>query len=172
MTCILGIDPGTRITGFGVIRLSTSSQSMLYLDGGCIRTKTDSPLSERLALIFRGLQEILALHQPEQVAIEQVFLKQNVLSALKLGHARGAAMTACALLNLPIAEYSPRAIKQAVVGYGGAEKAQVQKMVVDLLNLERTPSTDAADALAVAVCHGFHQTRRMYYDSMVKWSRR
>lgn len=170
MTYILGIDPGTRITGFGVIRLS--SQSMCYVDGGCIRTKAESPLSERLALIFKGLQEILTLHQPQYVAIEQVFLKHNVLSALKLGHARGAAMTACALLDLPIAEYSPRAIKQAVVGYGGAEKVQVQKMVVDLLHLERTPSTDAADALAVAVCHGFHQTRRISYDSLVKRTRR
>lgn len=166
MTIILGIDPGSRITGFGVIRCSQSR--LEYLDCGCIRTHSESPLAERLGLIFKGLQALLLLHRPEQVAIEQVFLKQNVMSALKLGHARGAAMSACALHQLTVAEYSPRAIKQAVVGYGGAEKAQVQKMIVDLLRLNQSPSADAADALAVAVCHGFYQTRRQSYDSLVK----
>jgi crossover junction endodeoxyribonuclease RuvC len=157
MTIILGIDPGSRITGFGVIHLNTQTRALRYLACGCIRTLEKETLSERLGLIFKGLQDIIQTYKPNVAAIEQVFLKQNVLSALKLGHARGAAMTACAVFDLNVAEYSPRAVKQAVVGYGGAEKVQVQAMIMDLLKLNHKPSADASDALAVAVCHGFHQ---------------
>lgn len=157
MAIILGIDPGSRITGFGVIHMNTKDRKMSYIASGCIRTISEESLANRLGLIFKGIQEIINTHRPDNVAIEQVFLKHNVLSALKLGHARGAAMASCALFNLPVSEYSPRSIKQAVVGYGGAEKTQVQKMIVDLLKLDKSPSSDAADALAVAVCHGFHQ---------------
>jgi crossover junction endodeoxyribonuclease RuvC len=152
MTIILGIDPGSRVTGFGVIHLTPQSRGLRYLACGCIRTLEKETLSERLGLIFKGLQDIIQIYKPTIAAIEQVFLKQNVLSALKLGHARGAAMTACAMFDIPVAEYSPRAVKQAVVGYGGAEKIQVQTMIMDLLKLDHKPS----DALAVAICHGFH----------------
>ena len=156
MTIILGIDPGSRITGFGVIHYNHQNRRLKYLACGCIRTLEKEFLSERLGLIYQGLQDIIQTYKPSVAAIEQVFLKQNVLSALKLGHARGAAMTACAVYNLHVAEYSPRAVKQAVVGYGGAEKIQVQTMIMDLLQLDHKPSTDASDALAVAICHSFH----------------
>jgi crossover junction endodeoxyribonuclease RuvC len=156
MSIILGIDPGSRITGFGVIHYNHQYQELKYLACGCIRTLEKENLSERLGLIFKGLQDIIQTYKPTVAAIEQVFLKHNVLSALKLGHARGAAMAACDMFNLSVAEYSPRAVKQAVVGYGGAEKLQVQTMIMDLLKLDHKPSADASDALAVAICHGFH----------------
>lgn len=156
MAVILGIDPGSRVTGFGVIHVKNNTNAVSYLASGCIRTQDAETISERLALIFKGIQEVIQIHRPDEVAIEQVFLKENVMSALKLGHARGAAMVACSLSALPVAEYAPRVIKQAVVGFGGAEKSQVQKMVVDLLNLNRAPALDASDALAVAICHANH----------------
>jgi crossover junction endodeoxyribonuclease RuvC len=156
MPIILGIDPGSRITGFGVIHTTSGSKKMTYVASGCIRTVQEGSLTQRLGLIYDGIVEIIKNFSPNQVAIEQVFLKHNVMSALKLGHARGAALAACAKYYLDVSEYSPRAIKQSVVGYGAAEKTQVQQMVVELLKLTRTPQADASDALAVAVCHGFH----------------
>lgn len=151
MTVILGIDPGSRITGYGLIR--SQGNSLHYLDSGCIRTTTAKVLSERLLLIFEGIQSLMTNFKPDEVALEQVFMHQNANTALKLGHARGAAMVACARPGVLVSEYSPRQIKQAVAGYGAADKAQIKHMVVQLLNLTRAPQIDASDALAVAICH-------------------
>lgn len=156
MSVILGIDPGSRITGYGIIK--ASDHQVHYIDSGCIRT-SEGELSQRLLQIFNGICEIMEQYHPNEVAIEQVFMHQNPSSALKLGHARGVAMVACASHRLPVSEYSPRAIKQAVAGYGAAEKTQVQHMVVQLLNLNASPQSDAADALAIAICHSYrHNT--------------
>ena len=148
---ILGIDPGSITTGFGIIRQEENKQ--IYVVSGCIKIG-NKPWAERLLQICQDLTEIVKEYLPEQAAIEQVFVNKNVSSALKLGHARGAAMLAVASLGISIAEYSPRKIKQAVVGHGGAEKVQVQHMVKTLLGLSTVPKTDAADALAIAICHG------------------
>lgn len=157
MTVILGIDPGSRVTGFGLVHVKNMSNQIAYLASGCIRTIKAETLTERLGLIYQGIQEVIEIYRPQEVAIEQVFLRDNVMSALKLGHARGAAMVACSVHALRVAEYAPRVIKQAVVGFGGAEKNQVQKMVVELLQLNQSPAADAADALAVAICHANHE---------------
>lgn len=149
-TIIVGIDPGSRFTGYGIIQSGKSQ--LTYLDSGCIKLGT-SPFSERLEKIFNGLQRVLNQYQPTEAAIEQVFFHINPNTALKLGQARGAAITALAVAKLAISEYSARQVKQSVVGYGAANKDQVQQMVRLLLNLNSTPQADAADALAVAVCH-------------------
>lgn len=156
MTIILGIDPGSRVTGYGVVREERGK--FQYLDSGCIRTSTESGLGPRLMEIFNGICELLEQYSPDEAAIEQVFVHQNPSSALKLGHARGAAMVAMASHRTPIFEYSAREVKQSVVGYGAAEKAQVKQMVMSLLLLNRAPQNDAADALAIAICHS--HTRR------------
>lgn len=148
---ILGIDPGSITTGFGVIRQERDKQH--YVVSGCIKIG-NKPWAERLLQIYQDLTEIVRTYVPEQAAIEQVFVNKNVASALKLGHARGAAMLAIANVGINIAEYSPRKIKQTIVGHGGAEKIQVQHMVKALLGLHSIPRTDAADALAIAICHG------------------
>jgi crossover junction endodeoxyribonuclease RuvC len=148
---ILGIDPGSRITGFGIIKQEGDKQ--IYVTSGCIKVAGKS-LDARLTQIYSDLTMLVQQYLPEQVAIEQVFMHKNASSALKLGHARGVAMLAIAKLGIAVAEYSPRKIKQAVVGHGGAEKSQVQHMVKILLGLSSVPATDAADALAVAICHG------------------
>ena len=150
MTIILGIDPGSRITGYGIIR--EEKGKFQYIDSGCIRTSLES-LSHRLMDIFNGICELLDLHSPDEVAIEQVFMHQNPNSALKLGHARGVAMVACASHRVNVSEYSAREVKQSVAGYGAAEKSQVKHMVVTLLMLNSSPQSDAADALAIAICH-------------------
>ena len=147
---ILGIDPGSRVTGYGVIRFAENHYT--YLGSGCIRAQ-DGELAERLALIFNGVSTIIKEYRPQMFAIEQVFMAKNPDSALKLGQARGAAIVAATQANLPVSEYAARQIKQAVVGKGSAEKSQVQHMVTHLLNLSSTPQSDAADALAVALCH-------------------
>lgn len=155
MTIILGIDPGSRITGFGVIRMD--GHRAVYIDSGCVRI-ADLELAERLRLIFAGISEIVRTHNPAQVAVEKVFMNRNADSAIKLGQARGAAIVAAANLGLPVFEYSPNQIKQAVAGRGHAEKEQIQQMVKTLLGLSAAPAPDAADALATAVCHGhMHQ---------------
>lgn len=151
MTIILGIDPGSRVTGYGIIK--EHNRKLEYLDSGCIRTTADSALSERLLQIYNGICHLMDQYSPAEVAIEQVFMHQNPSSALKLGHARGVAMVAAASHRVSVSEYSPREIKQTVVGYGAAEKAQVGHMVVQLLSLNSAPQTDAADALAIAICH-------------------
>ncbi|MFZ4076366.1 MAG: crossover junction endodeoxyribonuclease RuvC [Legionellaceae bacterium] len=152
MTVILGIDPGSRVTGYGIIK--DTGSTLTYLDSGCIRT-SDGELSQRLLEIFDGICELMESYHPNEVAIENVFFHQNPSTALKLGHARGAAMVACASHRVFISEYSPREIKQAVVGYGAAEKDQVKAMIMRLLMLSHAPQTDASDALAVAVCHSY-----------------
>ncbi len=150
MTTILGIDPGSRNTGYGLI--STDGHRHLCLAHGHIPAAGDG-LAERLHEIFESLAQVIRTHQPEEVAIEQVFTCRNHQSALKLGQARGAALVACAQYALPVFEYSPKTIKQAVVGHGSADKAQVQHMVRSLLNLKHAPQVDAADGLAIALCH-------------------
>ena len=138
---------------------------MAYVASGCIRAKGDS-LPERLGVIFAGVNAIIREFLPEEMAIEQVFMNKNADSALKLGQARGAAICASVHSKLPVDEYAARAIKQAVVGKGGASKEQVQHMVCVLLSLSKKPQSDAADALGVAVCHGHHsQTRHRMQDS-------
>jgi crossover junction endodeoxyribonuclease RuvC len=153
MSIILGIDPGSRITGYGVIRFVGGKP--YYVASGCIRTNTQSDLGDRLFEIFEGLREIIQTHQPMEAAIEQIFMHENPGSALKLGQARGVAIVAAAQYAIPVSEYSARQIKQAVVGYGNAEKKQVQMMVKELLGLSSCPQADAADGLAVAVCHAY-----------------
>ncbi|MBV7315707.1 crossover junction endodeoxyribonuclease RuvC [Shewanella sp. NIFS-20-20] len=150
MSIILGVDPGSRITGYGVIKCVGRQQ--IYLGSGCIRTSSDE-LSLRLKQIFDGLSQIISQYQPDQFAIERVFMAKNADSALKLGQARGAAIVAAMNADLPVAEYSATQIKNSVVGTGRAEKAQVQHMVSALLKLPAPPQADAADALAVAMCH-------------------
>lgn len=147
---VLGIDPGSRITGFGLIEHRQNKTH--YLGSGCIRVQGDE-LAGRLDQIFAGITQVIQQYRPDQFAIEQVFMAKNADSALKLGQARGAAIVAATQQGLPIAEYSARQIKQSVVGKGSAEKTQVQHMVMHLLSLAKKPQSDAADALAVALCH-------------------
>lgn len=151
MTIILGIDPGSRITGYGLIK--EVNRQLAYVDSGCIRTTPTHELSQKLLQIYDGICELMDRYNPDEVAIEQVFMHQNPNSALKLGHARGAAMVAAASHRVNVSEYSAREIKQTVVGYGAAEKDQVNHMVVQLLGLNKSPQSDAADALAIAICH-------------------
>jgi crossover junction endodeoxyribonuclease RuvC len=156
MTIILGIDPGSRRTGYGLIRLEGNRH--IYLSSGHLDLTSHTGL-ERLRPIFCGLQQIIATYQPSEVAIEQVFMHNNPGSALKLGQARGAAIVA---VDLPLAEYSARQVKQSVVGKGNASKEQVQFMVRRLLNISGDVQADAADALAIALCHAhFRRVKKM-----------
>jgi crossover junction endodeoxyribonuclease RuvC len=154
MTRILGIDPGSRLTGFGVIE--TDGARTAHVASGCLLARAQS-LALRLRSIFEGITEVIVSHRPEEMAIERVFLHRNPDSALKLGQARGAAICASAMLGVPVFEYTSTQVKQAVVGGGHAAKAQIQYMVRLLLNLPQVPQADAADALAVALCHGHRQ---------------
>jgi crossover junction endodeoxyribonuclease RuvC len=147
---ILGIDPGLRVTGFGV--LDKDGQRLSYIASGCIKTP-DSELPDRLRVILKSLSEVIGQHHPGEVAVEKVFVNVNPQSTLLLGQARGAAICAAVLANLPVAEYTALQVKQAVVGNGHAKKEQVQLMVQRLLKLSGTPGPDAADALACAICH-------------------
>lgn len=165
MAIILGIDPGSRVTGYGVIRQIGSKSE--YLGSGCIRLKAEE-LPMRLHQIFNGVSEIIQQFKPDYFAIEQVFMAKNPDSALKLGQARGAAIVAATQYDLPVAEYSARQIKQSVVGKGSADKTQVQHMVVHLLKLTSTPQSDAADALAVALCHNHTQQSLLRMSGQVK----
>jgi crossover junction endodeoxyribonuclease RuvC len=151
MERILGIDPGSRVTGYGVI--DSDRGNLIFVACGVVKTTPNYPFANRLNEIFDGINEVIQLHDPEVAAVEEVFLSQNPGTALKLGQARGAAVVAAMQNGLSVSDYSPRKIKQAVVGYGQAEKEQVQHMVRVLLNLKGMPSNDAADALAVAICH-------------------
>lgn len=150
MALILGIDPGSRKTGFGIINAQGARLS--YIDSGVIRIPDDT-LPERLKYIFDAISQIINEHCPQEMAVEQVFMAKSAGSALKLGQARGAAIVAAATMDLPVAEYEARKVKQSVVGNGAADKSQVQHMVKTLLGLPRAPQEDAADALAVAMCH-------------------
>ena len=151
MTRILGIDPGLRITGFGV--LDQSGNTLAYVTSGCIRTPQQGALSTRLKAILDGLAEVIDQNRPEQIALEKVFVNANPQSTLLLGQARGTALCAAVMHDLPVAEYTALQVKQAVVGNGHARKDQVQEMVKRLLRLAGAPSPDAADALACAICH-------------------
>lgn len=151
MTRILGIDPGSRKTGYGIIDMSEGRP--VWVDSGCIRLKADD-LPNRLRILNENLQAILAQYQPDEMAIEQVFMHRNADSALKLGHARGVAISVVALQHVPVHEYSATQIKKAVVGKGNAAKEQLNHMITAVLNLSAMPQEDAADALGVALCHG------------------
>jgi crossover junction endodeoxyribonuclease RuvC len=153
MKIILGIDPGSRITGYGIIK--SDGVRHVYVASGCVLTTGE--MSLRLGQIFSGISQVIQQYLPHEVAIEEVFVNRNVSSALKLGQARGAAIVAAASQTLSVAEYSTRRVKQTVVGYGNADKLQVQHMVKCLLNLSGKIAADAADALAVALCHANSQ---------------
>jgi crossover junction endodeoxyribonuclease RuvC len=150
---VLGIDCGSEYTGYGVVEEAGDGRLICHA-AGAIKLKAGSPMAPRLQKIFSGLTAIIAEHQPEAAAIEDVFYAINVKTALKLGQVRGVAMLAASHCGLPVAEYSPLSIKSAVVGYGRADKQQVQQMVTRLLGLAEPPEpTDASDALAIAICH-------------------
>ena len=152
---ILGIDPGSRITGYGLIEVQGSRSLCLAYD---VIRLPEKPLEQRLLLLLNTLREVITAHQPQEVAMEQVFVRRNVASALVLGQARGAALCAVAEAGLPLHEYAPASIKQAIAGNGRAEKPQIQRMVKILLNLPDAPAEDAADALACALCHAHGRT--------------
>jgi crossover junction endodeoxyribonuclease RuvC len=150
---VLGIDCGTEYTGYGIVELAPTGK-LTCLRCGAIKLSPKEPLPLRLNRIYAQLEKLILDHQPEQVAIEDVFYALNVKSALKLGQVRGVAMLAAAAAGLEVSEYAPLSIKSAVVGYGKAEKQQVQHMVTQLLNLAEPPEpADASDALAIAICH-------------------
>ncbi len=154
MSLILGIDPGSRKTGFGIISYACGRSE--YVTSGVIRLP-DGALPERLRIIYQSVLELVDLHCPRELAIEQVFMSRSAGSALKLGQARGAAIVACVAREMAVSEYSARQIKQSVVGTGAADKGQVQHMIRALLNLPAEPQEDAADALAAALCHAHMQ---------------
>jgi crossover junction endodeoxyribonuclease RuvC len=151
---ILGIDPGSRLTGYGII--DESANGFQYVTSGSVKMASD-PFPDRLKQLFQGLLQVVDRYQPEQMAIEQVFMHINADSALKLGQARGAAICAVQAAGLPVFEYSARQVKQAVVGKGNADKTQVQHMVKILLNIQGEMQIDASDALGVCLCHAHHQ---------------
>lgn len=149
---VLGIDPGTALTGFGFIEVSDRGE-LSVLDYGVISTPARQKMEYRLLTLYQGLQEKMLLHKPAYGAVEKLFFSNNVTTAISVGQARGVALLCMAEAGIPIAEFTPNEIKQAVVGYGGAEKHQVQMMVKAILELDEMPKPDdAADALAVAIC--------------------
>ena len=151
---ILGIDPGSRTTGYGLI--DNQPGKMTYIDSGYIRVAGDS-LAEKLGDIFSSINQIIQLHHPVQMGIENVFMHKNADSALKLGQARGAAICACHQAGVSVFEYAPRQVKQSLVGQGGAHKDQVKHMVQALLGLRKDLQSDESDGLAIAICHAQHQ---------------
>jgi len=156
---VLGIDCGTERTGYGVIE--SDGRTHRLISAGVIRTRTQSPLQARLEEISRGLRGVIARDQPKAAAVEEVFYSTNVKTALKLAHVRGVALLLISEAGLELGEYSPLEIKISVVGYGRAEKRQVQVMVASLLSMEApVASEDACDALAVAMCHAMHRSAR------------
>jgi crossover junction endodeoxyribonuclease RuvC len=149
---VIGIDPGTANTGFGVVR--TVGERMVALDGGVIETASELPVGERLAALHDSLDELIRWHEPKAMALEDLFFGQNVASALSVGEARGVALLVAAKHGLRCFDYTPQAVKKAVCGSGSADKGQVQRMVATLLGLPEPPAPDhAADAFAVAICH-------------------
>ncbi|MFC2023544.1 crossover junction endodeoxyribonuclease RuvC [Chloroflexota bacterium] len=154
---VLGIDPGTAITGFGLVR--EEDDNLALVDAGVITTPASQPLATRLQTIYCGLTKVVQGSRPDAAAVEELFFSRNVRTALSVGHARGVVLLALADADLPISEYKPLEVKQAITGYGGADKRQVQEMVRLLLGLDEAPQPDdAADAVAVAVCH-IHSAR-------------
>ena len=169
MAIILGIDPGSRVTGYGLI--NAVGNKLEYVGCGCIRTQTQD-FPQRLQIIHAELVKVIEQFSPQQSAVEEVFMGRNASAALKLGHARGAAMVACLSNELPLAEYSARKVKQAVVGNGAADKAQVQHMVKALLSISDNIAEDAADALAVAICHAHTQASLIRMAGAKSYSRK
>jgi crossover junction endodeoxyribonuclease RuvC len=163
---VIGIDPGTATTGFGLV-LEEEDGSLKVIDYGAIQTPPGIAMPERLLSLYERLKEVLLLHRPESGAVEKLFFQRNVTTAISVGQARGVALLALAQMKLPVMEYTPLEIKQAVAGFGGAGKMQVQQMVRALLNMDEIPRPDdAADALAVAICH-LHSAgmRRIYQEN-------
>ena len=158
---VVGIDPGTAITGYGIIR-ELENGDLEWISHGVVKTPSDWDEPQRLLELYQKLNEIIIFYKPDCCAVEKLFFQKNVRTAIQVGQGRGAALIAAATAELPVGEYTPLEIKQAVVGYGSADKRQVQKMVKALLNLKEIPKPDdAADALAVAICH-LHSTRNQY----------
>ena len=155
---ILGLDPGSRHLGFGVLTLNRLTNQYSYLASGCLHLK-DSGLGIKLTKIYEAIKELAIKYRPSEVAVETVFVKLNPASAIKLGQARGAAIAAAVSQGASLAEYSPRAVKQALVGYGSAEKIQVQQMVKLLLKQPKLSQLDETDALAIAICHAHSRTK-------------
>lgn len=150
---VLGIDPGTATTGYGLVK-EKQDGSLEVVDYGVVETTAGQPMSQRLLTLHQRLSEIILLHRPQSGAVEKLFFQRNVRTAISVGQGRGVALLALAEAGLPVGEYTPLEIKQAVAGYGGADKNQIQHMVRALLNLDELPRPDdAADALAVAICH-------------------
>lgn len=155
---VIGIDPGIAITGYGLIKTDRRNEYQC-VDFGVITTKAGLPDAERLSILYSELTEVIHLHRPDTSAVEKLFFQKNVKTAISVGQARGVAMLTLAQANLAVEEYTPNEIKQTVCGYGNAGKRQVQRMVQTLLNLQDLPKPDdAADALAVAICHITHQS--------------
>ena len=163
---ILGIDPGSRITGYGII--DVEGNRLRHVDNGIIKTRSSDVLPLRLKVIYDGLTSILKEYSPESVAVEQVFMAKNPRAALTLGHARGTAVLAAVNLDLEVLEYSALQVKSAVVGYGHASKQQVQQMVKALLNLPEIAQEDASDALAVAICHANSRTLKQAVSNAIR----
>ncbi len=155
---VIGIDPGSVVFGYGLIEQNGSA--LIHLECGCHRIRDKSSFAARLKEIFVLIQEVLERFSPQAVAVEKVFVAHNVMSALKLGESRGVALLAASLKELPVYEYSTREIKQAVTGYGQADKPQIQKMVQKILKLPEVAAEDASDALAVAICHAQSEKMR------------
>jgi crossover junction endodeoxyribonuclease RuvC len=162
VTRIVGIDPGSRVTGYGVIE--TDGTRSRHLCSGCIRTASGG-FPQRLGEIFLGVREVLTQWRPQEVAVEQVFVSRNAATALKLGQARGAAISAIVTLELPVFEYTPAAVKQGLVGNGRAEKEQVQHMVRVILGMQGKMALDESDALAIALCHAHHNATRRQIEA-------
>ncbi len=149
---VLGIDPGTALCGYGLVREENDEMSLVAY--GAVSTPANSPLPSRLQRIYQELSGLIAEHRPAAVAVEKLFFAKNSRTALAVGHARGVALLAAAQGGVPVAEYTPNEVKQAIVGYGGADKNQMQQMVRMLLHLDFVPEPDdAADAIAIAICH-------------------
>jgi crossover junction endodeoxyribonuclease RuvC len=148
---VLGVDPGSVITGYGLVE--KSERRLRCVDAGVIKASKNAPFCERLHGVFRGMVDLMHRHEPGEMAIENVFFAKNAKSALKIGHARGAALVAAVECGLRVREYSPNEIKQSVVGYGLARKEQVRSMVCRILGLDFEPALDTSDALAAAICH-------------------
>lgn len=164
---ILGIDPGYAILGWGVVDMIGNNFRWVAYDS--LTTDKDMPMAERLNFLYDGLTEIIEKYKPEEAAIEELYFNNNAKTALLVGEARGIAVLACAKGNLRISEYTPLQIKQALVGYGRAEKKQVQQMVKTILNLEKVPKPDdTADALAAAICHGHSTGGRIFRELRIR----
>lgn len=161
---VIGIDPGTATTGYGLVR-ENEDGNLTLVDYGVILTPADHPMAQRLMDLHQQLKEIIVLHRPQSGAVEKLFFQRNVRTALSVGQGRGVAILALAQAGVPIDEYTPMEVKQAVTGYGGADKNQVGQMVKALLDLEEIPKPDdAADALAVAICHLHSSKSRMLLE--------